>query len=49
MAEIHGTLGCLATNGGKDVKDLRELFTEGEKEYEIATEYDGQSLLNGKL
>ena len=22
MAEIHGTLGCLASNGGKDVKDL---------------------------
>ena len=47
MAEIHGTLGCLATNGGKDVKDLRELLTEG-MEYEIATEYDG-GLLNGKL
>ena len=40
MAEIHGTLGCLATKGGKDVKDLRELLTEG-MEYEIAVEYDG--------
>ena len=40
MAEIHGTLGCLATNGGKEVKDLRELLIEG-MEYEIATEYDG--------
>ena len=40
MAEIHGTLGCLATNGGKDVKDLRELLTEG-MQYEIAIEYDG--------
>mgnify|MGYP005674465601 CR=1 FL=1 len=35
MAEIHGTLGCLATNGGKDVKDLRELHTEG-MEYELS-------------
>ena len=29
MAEIHGTLGCLATNGGKDVKDLRDLRLRG--------------------
>ena len=40
MAEIHGTLGCLATNGGKEVKDLRELHTD-DLEYEIATDYDG--------
>ena len=40
MAEIHGTLGCLATNGGKEVKDLRELHTD-DLGYEIATGYDG--------
>ena len=28
-------LGCLATNGGKDVKDLRDLHTD-DLEYEIA-------------
>ena len=29
MAEIHGTLGCLATNGGKDVKDLENCIQRG--------------------
>ena len=38
MAEIHGTLGCLATNGGKEVKDLRELHTD-DLEYE-SHDYD---------
>ena len=40
MAEIHGTLGCLASNGGKDAKDLRELHVDG-LQYQIADEYDG--------
>ena len=40
MAEIHGTLGCLAVNGGKEVEDLRELHTRGIT-YNIATAFDG--------
>ena len=29
MGEIHGTLGCLAANGGRDVEDLLTLHTAG--------------------
>lgn len=39
MAEIHGTLGCLVTNGGKEVDDLTELQTRG-LTYKIATAFD---------
>lgn len=42
MAEIHGTLGCLAVNGGKDVEDLRELHTRGIR-YKVAVEFDGRT------
>ena len=40
MAEIHGTLGCIAEAGGKDMDDVRDLYTKGIT-YEVATEYDG--------
>ena len=40
MAEIHGTLGCIAVAGGKEVDDLRDIYTKG-AEYEIATKFDG--------
>ena len=40
MAEVHGTLGCLAMNGGKDAKDLRDLYTRG-LEFDLAVEFDG--------
>jgi ATP-dependent Lhr-like helicase len=40
MAEVHGTLGCLAMHGGKDAKDLRDLYTRG-LEFELAVEFDG--------
>lgn len=39
MAEIHGTLGCLSVNGGKDVTDLRELHTRG-LSYKTATSFN---------
>jgi ATP-dependent Lhr-like helicase len=42
MAEIHGTLGCLSVNGGKEVDDLRELHTRG-LSYRVATEFDGRT------
>ena len=29
MAEIHGTLGCIAEAGGKDMEDIRDLYTKG--------------------
>ena len=41
MAEIHGTLGCLSTNGGKDADDLREIHTRGIT-YKYATKFDGR-------
>ena len=49
MAEIHGTLGCLAVNGGKDVTDLRELHTRGIDVHHCnATKFDGRTpTLNG--
>ena len=40
MAEIHGTLGCIAVAGGKDANDVRELYTKGIT-YQIATAFDG--------
>jgi ATP-dependent Lhr-like helicase len=40
MAEIHGTLGCIAIAGGKEVEDVRDLYTKGVT-YEIAVGYDG--------
>jgi ATP-dependent Lhr-like helicase len=40
MAEVHGTLGVLAANGGKDTENLRELYTGG-MSYKMATEYSG--------
>ena len=29
MAEIHGTLGCIAEAGGKNMEDIRDLYTKG--------------------
>ena len=40
MAEIHGTLGCIAIAGGKEIEDVRDLYTKGVT-YEIATKFDG--------
>ena len=40
MAEIHGALGCIAEAGGKDMEDVRDLYTKGIT-YEVATEFDG--------
>ena len=40
MAEIHGTLGCIAIAGGKDMEDVRDLYTK-DVTYEIATKFDG--------
>ncbi len=45
MAEIHGTLGCLASNGGKDVADLRDLYASN-LEYEFATKFSGTKPTN---
>ncbi|MCH2647834.1 MAG: DEAD/DEAH box helicase, partial [Candidatus Poseidoniaceae archaeon] len=43
MAEIHGTLGRISEAGGKEMEDIRDLYTKGIS-YEVATEFDG---LNG--
>jgi ATP-dependent Lhr-like helicase len=40
MAEIHGTLGCISVAGGKNLEDVRDLYTQG-LTYEIAVEFDG--------
>ncbi len=40
MAEIHGTLGCIAKAGGKDVTDIRDFYTK-DLMFEISVEYDG--------
>jgi len=39
MAEIHGSLGCIAMHGGKEVDDVRDLYTKGIT-YKVATEFD---------
>ena len=40
MAEIHGTLGCIAEAGGKEIEDVRDLYTRGIT-YEVGVEFDG--------
>tara|TARA_B110000438_G_scaffold27802_1_gene26740 strand:- start:2099 stop:7435 length:5337 start_codon:yes stop_codon:yes gene_type:complete len=40
MAEVHGTLGVLATKGADGMDDLRELYTGG-LSYELANKFDG--------
>ena len=40
MAEIHGTLGRISEAGGKEMEDVRDLYTKGIS-YEVATEFDG--------
>ena len=40
MGEIHGTLGCLAANGGRDVEDLLTLHTAGVT-YRMASAFSG--------
>ena len=40
MGEIHGTLGCLAANGGRDVEDLLTLHTAG-LTYRMASGFEG--------
>ena len=40
MAEVHGTLGILASKGEDDMLDLRELYTGG-LHYESVSQFDG--------
>ncbi|MEE2747260.1 MAG: hypothetical protein VX473_02195 [Candidatus Thermoplasmatota archaeon] len=40
MAEVHGTLGVLASKGADDMEDLRELYTGG-LTYEMADQFTG--------
>lgn len=40
MAEIHGTLGVLAENGGSEIDDLRDLYAS-KLTYEVADDFDG--------
>ena len=40
MADVHGTLGCLAVAGGSDLEDIRELYTGG-LTFEVGSNYDG--------
>jgi len=47
MAEIHGTLGCLAVAGGRDVGNLLELHTKG-LTYKIATSFNGPNRYSGR-
>ena len=42
MAEIHGTLGCLAMNGGKE-KDLRDIYTQN-LTFQIGKSFDGTTV-----
>ncbi len=39
MADVHGTLGCLSSQGGSEIEDIRQIYTKG-VEYKIATEFD---------
>ena len=39
MANVHGTLGCLAVAGGSEANDIRELYTGG-LTYQIGVDYD---------
>ncbi|MBT4408107.1 MAG: hypothetical protein HOC79_09585, partial [Euryarchaeota archaeon] len=50
MAEIHGTLGVLAVNGGSEIDDLRDLYAS-KLTYEIGSEYTGTtpSVWNTKI
>ncbi|MGY8703968.1 MAG: hypothetical protein ACKVGY_06500, partial [Candidatus Poseidoniales archaeon] len=44
MAEVHGTLGCLAVAGAAEMEDIRSLYTGG-LSYELADEFsNGQPL-----
>ncbi len=47
MAEIHGTLGRISEAGGKEMEDIRDLYTKGIS-YEVATEFDGLLQQNGR-
>ena len=40
MAEIHGTLGCIAGAGGKEITDIRDIYTKN-LNFEVSVEYDG--------
>ncbi len=40
MADVHGTLGCLAVAGASDMEDIRGLYTGG-LTFEIGRDYDG--------
>ena len=51
MAEVHGTLGVLASKGADELDDLRELYTGG-LSYDMATNFTGtvpQSWQSAKL
>ena len=41
MADIHGTLGVLASQGAGELDDLRQLYTGG-LTYKMASEFDGK-------
>ena len=47
MAEIHGTLACLATSDSESIIDLRDYDTK-DMSFEIATEFDGTTPTNWK-
>ena len=47
MAEVHGTLGMLASQGAKEMDDLRELYTGG-LTYQIADAFDDAEATNWK-
>ena len=47
MAEIHGTLACLASSDSKSIVDLRDYDTKG-MSFNIATEFDKTTLPSGR-
>ncbi len=47
MSEIHGTLGVLASNGGREIDDLRDLYAGG-LEFKVASKFDGTKVLEWK-
>ncbi len=47
MAEIHGTLGVLASNGGREIDDLRDLYAGG-LNFQIADGFEGTKVVSWK-
>ncbi len=48
MADVHGTLGCLAVAGGADMDDLKDLYTGG-LNFEKGVEFTGGKPAKWKL